>query len=72
MTEKQKKGISAKSFKARYGFGVLNKYKRIIASADKWSNCPRCNYKKLTKKSAGLWCCVKCAHQVVGAAYKLN
>jgi len=68
MAKKSKFG-SMKRFGPRYGRRNKEKAAALEEEYRFKHVCPFCNYKKLTRLSAGIWKCEKCEEKFAGKAY---
>jgi len=64
----QKAGATAR-FGARYGVSVRRNAGSALAKKNARYTCPVCQYRKVTRKSRGIWFCSKCDHTFAGGAW---
>ncbi|MEM1993958.1 MAG: 50S ribosomal protein L37 [Nitrososphaerales archaeon] len=62
--EKLLKGLGIK-----YGRTLRMRYSRIYFLLKSKRRCPSCGALKMRRKVSGIWCCLKCGHEVAGGAY---
>ena len=55
---------------ARYGLKIRRAYNEIKKASSKLYECPRCEKKKLKRKSFAIFVCRSCKTIVAGGAYK--
>ncbi|RAH13603.1 MAG: 50S ribosomal protein L37ae [Methanobacteriota archaeon] len=65
----QKAGATAK-FGARYGVSVRRNSAGAMKKKSQLYTCPVCQYKKVKRKSVGIWHCDKCNHTFTGGAWE--
>ena len=65
----QKAGATAR-FGARYGVSVRRNSGTALAKKSAKYTCPVCQYRKVTRKSIGIWSCSKCDHTFAGGAWE--
>ncbi|DAC29976.1 MAG TPA: 50S ribosomal protein L37ae [Candidatus Poseidoniaceae archaeon] len=65
----QKAGATAR-FGARYGVSVRRNSGTALAKKNAKYTCPVCQYRKVTRKSRGIWSCGKCDHTFAGGAWE--
>jgi large subunit ribosomal protein L37Ae len=65
----QKAGATAR-FGARYGVSVRRNSGIALAKKTAKYTCPVCQYKKVSRKSVGIWSCSKCTHTFAGGAWE--
>ena len=65
----QKAGATAK-FGARYGVSVRRNSATAMAKKSAKYTCPVCQYRKVTRRSVGIWNCGKCGHTFAGGAWE--
>jgi len=65
----QKAGATAR-FGARYGVSVRRNAGSALAKKNARYTCPVCQYRKVTRKSRGIWFCSKCDHTFAGGAWE--
>ncbi len=58
-----------KRFGVRYGRTIKRKLGLIEAQQRAAHQCPYCRYKKVSRKSAGIWHCAKCDATFTSRAY---
>ncbi|MDG1551648.1 MAG: 50S ribosomal protein L37ae [Candidatus Poseidoniaceae archaeon] len=65
----QKAGATAR-FGARYGVSVRRNSASALAKKSAKYTCPVCQYRKVTRKSVGIWECGKCDYKFAGGAWE--
>lgn len=65
----QKAGATAR-FGARYGVSVRRNSGAALAKKSAKYTCPVCQYRKVTRKSVGIWSCGKCDYTFAGGAWE--
>ena len=65
----QKAGATAR-FGARYGVSVRRNAGSALAKKNAKYTCPVWLYRKVTRKSVGIWACGKCGHTFAGGAWE--
>ncbi|RLI32726.1 50S ribosomal protein L37ae [Candidatus Bathyarchaeota archaeon] len=56
-------------FRERGGAGLRKIRVEIERSTKQWYECPKCGFKKVKRKSVGIWVCRKCGYTFAGGAY---
>tara|TARA_B100001750_G_C15488124_1_gene589526 strand:- start:190 stop:597 length:408 start_codon:yes stop_codon:yes gene_type:complete len=70
MSKRTKKaGVEAR-FGARYGVSVRRRAASTIRKVKREYSCPVCQYQKVRRESAGIWCCRKCGHNFAGGVWQ--
>ncbi len=64
-----KKVKSTGRFGSRYGVGIKKRILKVEEKQKKYSNCPFCGFKKVRRKSQGIFKCKKCESEFTGGAY---
>ncbi len=54
---------------SRYGRTIRAKLGKIEATQKKTYKCPECKYKKVKRKSVGIWQCSNCGLKFTSKAY---
>jgi len=65
----QKAGATAR-FGARYGVSVRRNAGIAMKKKSTKYTCPVCQYRKVGRKSVGIWSCGKCGHTFAGGAWE--
>ncbi len=65
----QKAGATAR-FGARYGVSVRRNSASALAKKNAKYTCPVCQYRKVTRRSVGIWHCNKCDYTFAGGAWE--
>mgnify|MGYP006085069447 FL=1 len=65
----QKAGLTAK-FGARYGVSVRRNAGIALKKKLAKYTCPVCQYRKVSRRSVGIWNCSKCDHTFAGGAWE--
>ena len=65
----QKAGATAR-FGARYGVSVRRRAGSAISKKSRLYTCPSCHYRKVRRKSAGIWECRKCGYTFSGGVWE--
>ena len=65
----QKTGATAK-YGARYGVSVRRRAGAALAKVKRSYTCPVCQYRRVTRRSVGIWSCSKCDHTFAGGAWE--
>ncbi|MBI4210676.1 MAG: 50S ribosomal protein L37ae [Candidatus Diapherotrites archaeon] len=63
------KVLSTGRFGSRYGVGIRRKLLKIEPSQFQRHKCPNCGFRKVKRKSKGVFHCAKCNHEFVGGSY---
>jgi large subunit ribosomal protein L37Ae len=64
-----KKVKSTGRFGSRYGVGIRKRLIKIESEQNKLQQCPKCGFKKVKRKSKGIFECGKCKAVFAGGAY---
>lgn len=59
-------------FKARYGVGIRKKLAKVESKQFSRYDCPKCGFKRVKRKSKGVFHCLKCNHKFAGGAFFPN
>ncbi len=70
MAKRTQKAKATARFGARYGVSVRRNAGSALAKKNAKYTCPVCHYRKVTRKSVGIWCCGKCGHTFAGGAWE--
>ena len=65
----QKAGLTAR-FGSRYGVSVRRRAGSALRKKSRLSVCPSCQYRKVRRKSAGIWECKKCNYTFTGGVWE--
>ena len=65
----QKVGATGR-FGARYGVSVRRNAGMAMKKKSSKYTCPKCQYRKVTRKSVGIWSCSKCDYTFAGGAWE--
>ena len=65
----QKAGATAR-VGARYGVSVRRRAGSAISKKSRLYTCPSCHYRKVRRKSAGIWECWKCGYTFSGGVWE--
>lgn len=60
---------SAGRFGSRYGVGIRKRLLKVESRQLKPQTCPFCHFKKVKRKSTGIFVCRKCGAKFAGGAY---
>lgn len=69
MTRRTKKVGPAGRYQARYGVRARTQIRTIELQQRAKHLCPSCGFKKVKRKSTGIWQCKKCGNTFTGGAY---
>ena len=70
MAKRTQKAGATGRFGARYGVSVRRNAGMAIKKKNASYTCPVCQYRKVTRKSVGIWSCGKCGHTFAGGAWE--
>ena len=65
----QKAGLTAR-FGSRYGVSVRRRAGSALRKKSRLYVCPSCQYRKVRRKSAGIWECKKCNYTFTGGVWE--
>ena len=65
----QKAGLTAR-FGSRYGVSVRRRAGSTLRKKSRLYVCPSCPYRKVRRKSAGIWECKKCNYTFTGGVWE--
>ena len=65
----QKAGLTAR-FGSRYGVSVRRRAGSALRKKSRLYVCPSCHYRKVRRKSAGIWECKKCNYTFTGGVWE--
>ena len=65
----QKAGLTAR-FGSRYGVSVRRRAGSALRKKSRLYVCPSCQYRKVKRKSAGIWECKKCNYTFTGGVWE--
>ena len=65
----QKAGLTAR-FGSRYGVSVRRRAGSALRKKSRLYVCPSCQYRKVRRKSAGIWECKKCNYTLTGGVWE--
>ena len=69
MAKRTQKAGATGRFGARYGVSVRRNAGMAMKKKSSKYTCPVCQYRKVTRKSDGIWGCSKCGHTFAGGAW---
>lgn len=64
-----KKVHSTGRFGSRYGVGVKKRVLKVEAKQNQKHECPYCGFKKIVRKTRGIFECKKCGKRFAGGAF---
>ncbi|MBI4044408.1 MAG: 50S ribosomal protein L37ae [Candidatus Diapherotrites archaeon] len=64
-----KKVHSTGRYGARYGVGVKKRVLKVEAKQSQKHECPFCGFKKIARKTRGIFQCKKCGKRFAGGAF---
>ena len=70
MAKRTQKAGATGRFGARYGVSVRRNAGMAMRKKSAKYTCPVCQYRKVTRKSVGIWSCGKCGHTFAGGAWE--
>ena len=70
MAKRTQKAGATGRFGARYGVSVRRNAGMAMKKKSAKYTCPVCQYRKVTRKSRGIWFCSKCDHTFAGGAWE--
>ncbi|MAY04652.1 MAG: 50S ribosomal protein L37ae [Euryarchaeota archaeon] len=70
MAKRTQKAKATARFGARYGVSVRRNAGSALAKKNAKYICPVCHYRKVVRKSVGIWNCAKCDHTFAGGAWE--
>ena len=70
MAKRTQKAGATGRFGARYGVSVRRNAGMAMKKKNASYTCPVCQYRKVTRKSVGIWSCSKCGHTFAGGAWE--
>jgi len=70
MAKRTQKAGATGRFGARYGVSVRRNAGMAMKKKNASYTCPVCQYRKVTRKSVGIWSCGKCGHTFAGGAWE--
>ena len=70
MAKRTQKAGATGRFGARYGVSVRRNAGMAMKKKSAKYTCPVCQYRKVTRKSVGIWSCSKCDYTFAGGAWE--
>ena len=70
MAKRTQKAGATGRFGPRYGVSVRRNAGMAMKKKNASYTCPVCQYRKVTRKSVGIWSCGKCGHSFAGGAWE--
>mgnify|MGYP002396853095 CR=1 FL=1 len=55
--------------KSKYGATLRKRHASVLRKLQRKRKCPKCGSKKITRKVAGIWNCLKCNYKVADLSY---